>query len=392
MRTPCPLPSGRGSVRGMIVLMAAVAASCGRPEAPRAAKSPEEAAVAVKTVAVTAADLPQTYEATGTVRARVTSMLSARIMSYVQEVRAQAGDAVKHGQVLVVLDARDLEAGKRQAEAVFHEARAGVPEAEHGIAAAKAQMELARITLRRMEELFRKKSISNQEYDEAAARMQVAQATYDMAVARRTQLDAKIQQAEAAVRGASVNRDFAEIRAPFAGVVTDRKAEPGSVAAPGAPLLVIEQAGAFQFEASIEESRIGSVKAGTPVTVVLDALDKPVETRVSEIVPALDPTARAFIAKIRLPAAANLRSGLFGRARFAAGSRRALTVPAEAVRRQGQMEMVWVADGGIARNRLITAGERSAGSVEILSGLSEGDRVIFPVAPEVRDGRRVEAR
>ncbi|MFN0167563.1 MAG: efflux RND transporter periplasmic adaptor subunit [Bryobacteraceae bacterium] len=392
MRTPCPLPSGGGSVRGVLLLMAALAASCGSPEAPRAAKGSEEAPVAVKTVGVALADLPQAYEATGTVRARATSMLSARIMSYVQEVRAQAGDLVKQGQVLVVLDARDLDAGKRQAEAVFHEARAGIPEADHAIAAANAQLKLAGTTLRRMDDLFRKKSISNQEYDEVAARMQVAQATYDMAVARRAQLDAKIRQTEAAVRGASVTRDFAEIRAPFSGVVTERRAEPGSVAAPGTPLLVLEQAGAYQLEASIEESRIGTIKAGTRVTVVLDALDQPIETRVSEIVPMLDPMARSFIAKIRLPAAANLRSGLFGRARFAAGSRRALTVPEEAVRRQGQMEMVWVADGGIARNRLITAGERSAGSAEILSGLSEGDRVIFPAPPEVRDGRRVEAK
>lgn len=374
-----------------ILFAALLAAACGRqePARPKAAELPP---LKVQTAEVARKDWPTVYEPTGTVRARVTSMLSARIMSYVQEVRVQAGDQVRPGQVLVVLDARDLEAGKRQAEAAFHEARSGVPEADNAVAAAKAQLELAQVTFQRMEDLFQKKSISNQEFDEASARVRVARASHDMAVARRAQLDARIQQAEAAVRTASVTRDFAELRAPFAGVVTERRAEPGSVAAPGAPLLAIEQAGAYHLEAAIDESRIAFVRVGTPVTVILDALDRPLETKVSEIVPALDPAARTFTAKIRLAPMPHLRSGLFGRARFALDTRSVLAVPAAAIRRRGQMESVWVVESGRARHRLITAGVRHGEWVEVLSGLGEGERVIAPAPAEFADGRTVEAQ
>jgi RND family efflux transporter MFP subunit len=374
-----------------ILFAALLAAACGRHE-PARPQADEAPPLRVQTAEVVRKDWPSVYEATGTVRARVTSVLSARIMSYVQEVRVQAGDQVRQGQVLVVLDARDLDAGKRQAEAALHEARSGVPEADNAVAAAKAQLELAQVTFRRMEDLFQKRSISNQEFDEASARVRVARASHDMALARRAQLDAKIQQAEAAVRAASVSRDFAELRAPFAGVVTERRAEPGSVAAPGAPLLVIEQAGGYQLEAAIEESRIAAIRVGTPVTVILDALDKPIETKVSEIVPALDPAARTFTAKIRLAPMPHLRSGLFGRARFTLGSQSALAIPAAAVRRQGQMESVWVVEGGRARHRLITAGAQHGEWVEVLSGLREGERIIAPLPVEIADGRTVEAQ
>ena len=114
--------------------------------------------------------------------------------------------------------------------------------------------------------------------------------------------------------------------------------------------------------------------------------------RVSEIVPAVDSAARAFMAKIDLPAAPQLRSGLFGRARFTLGSRQALAIPAAAIAQRGQLSTVLVVENGAARARLVSLGESSGGRVEALSGLSAGDRVIYPVPPALADGARVEVR
>jgi RND family efflux transporter MFP subunit len=299
---------------------------------------------------------------------------------------------VRQGQLLVELDARDLEAGYRQADAALNEARSAVPEAENAVSAARAQLELAQATFRRMKDLFDKKSVSNQEFDEAAARLRVAQAGHEMAQARRAQLTAKIAQAEAARRSAEVMRGYAQITAPFDGLVTAKNVEAGDLAAPGAPLLTVERQGDYRLEASIEESRLAQIRAGQSAEVVLDALDRTLSGRVAEIVPAVDAAARAFTVKIDLPALPQLRSGLFGRARFRLGSRQAITVPAGAVTERGQLFSVLVVEDNRARTRLVTVGQRLGERFEVLSGLNAGDRVIHPAPPGLTDGARVEVR
>jgi len=222
--------------------------------------------------------------------------------------------------------------------------------------------------------------------------LKVAAASHEMAMAKREQLNSKIRQAEEALRAAEVMRSYAEIKAPFAGVVTEKRIDPGSLAAPGAPLLVIEQAGGYRLEAQVEESRAGSVRPGTPVKVTLEALSRTLDARVSEVVPAVDASSRAFTVKIDLPGLTGLRSGMFGRAEFPFGARELLTIPAAAVQEQGQVRMVLVSDNGVARNRMVTLGQRSGDSVEVLSGLAAGERVIHPIPAGLADGARVEAR
>jgi membrane fusion protein, multidrug efflux system len=348
--------------------------------------------VAVQTVAAAAEQWPAGYEAVGTVRARTAALIASKVMASVLEVRAQTGDRVREGDLLVTLDARDLVANYRRAEAGRDEARSALAEADQGLAASKAQLDLARATFGRMQELFDKKSISNQEFDEATARRKAAEAAYEMAAAKGAQVRAKIAQAEQEVQGAAIMRGYAEIRAPFAGIVTARAAEPGSMATPGAPLMTIEREGAYRLEAAVEESRAKSVRAGQPVTVTLEALGRTLEARVSEIVPAVDAASRAYTVKIDLPTIAQLRSGMFGRAVFSSGIRNVLALPAAAVTERGQLQSVMVADGGFAHTRLLTTGQKSGDKVEVLAGLSAGEKVICPLRPGLADGARVEVR
>ncbi len=202
-------------------------------------------AVAVSTATATNETWPSLYEATGTVRARTSAVISARLMGYVREVKVQTGDRVREGQVLVTLDTRDLDVSSRRAEAAREEIRGAVPEADSAVAAAKANLDLAQVTFGRMQDLFRKKSISNQEFDEASAKLKAAQAAYDMAQARRAQLISKISQADQEVRATEVTRSYADVVAPFAGVVVAKSVDPGTLALPGAPLFTIEREGAL---------------------------------------------------------------------------------------------------------------------------------------------------
>jgi len=348
--------------------------------------------VTVKASPAAMVDLPETYEAAGTVRARVTTVVAARTMGRITELRVQSGDAVKAGQVVAVLDARDLEAASRQAEAVRAEAQNAVPEVDSAVAASQAQLDLAEATFKRMKMLFDEKSITPQEFDEAQARLKTARAGHEMSLAKRRQLEARIRQAEEGVAQAHLQAGFAQVTAPFAGTVIERKAEPGMLAAPGAPIVVIEQSGAYRLEAAVDESRLGQIRTGTPANIRLDAFDKPIAARVSEIVPALDPGSHTFTVKLDLPGLAGVRSGLFGRAIFAQGAHKALAVPASAVVSDGQVMRIYVADGGAAHGRLVTTGARSGDSVEILSGLAAGENVVTNPPRDLSDGTRVEVR
>jgi RND family efflux transporter MFP subunit len=343
-------------------------------------------------VTASAAQWPATYEAVGTIRARTTAILSAKLLANIREVRAQAGDHVRANDPLITLDARDLESASRRAEAGREEARGAQAEADQALAAAKSQLDLAQATFARMQQLFDKKSISNQEYDEAAARRKAAEAAYAMATAKGAQVRSKIAQAEQEVQSAVIMRSYAEIRAPFAGVVTSRTAEPGSLATPGAPLLTIEREGAYRLEAAVDESRAPSIHAGQPVQVNLESLGRTLDARVSEIVPAVDAASRSYTVKIDLPPLPQLRSGMFARAMFSSGTRNVVAVPAAAVTERGQLQSLMVADGGYAHTRLITLGQKVGGNVEVLSGLSAGEKIICPLPPDIADGARVEIR
>jgi membrane fusion protein, multidrug efflux system len=365
---------------------------CSHPRKPDSAEAASKPALAVRVIPVAEQELESTLEAPGTVRAAVSSTLSSKVLGYVREIRVRPGDRVSPNQLIAVIDARDLDAMLLQAKAAEREARSGIPEAENAVAAAKAQQALAEATFRRMEGLYKTRSISPQEFEEVQAKLRTAEAATQMAIARRTQLDAKIEQAEQAVASASVMRSHAEVRAPFAGLVTEKKTEAGQMATPGSPLVTVEQSGAYRLEASVEESLLSKVRVGEVVTVVLDAIGEPVPARITEIVPAIDASSRSFLVKAALPPNQGLRSGLFGRLRINRGTRTAITIPVGAAMRRGDMETVMVADSGVARARMVTTGTRQDGRAEVLSGLQPGDQVIFPIPQGLTDGAKVEVR
>ena len=374
-----------------IITLAFCITGCGGSE--RASKTATPVApLAVTTVTAAEQPWPAIYEATGTVRARTSAAIAAKLMGYVREVKVQTGDRVREGQLLVTLDARDLDVNSRHAEAALEVVRSSMPEADSAVAGAKANLDLAQTTFKRMQDLFNKKSISNQEFDEASAKLKSAQAAYQMAVAKRAQLDAQAARVQQDVRASEVARSYAEITAPFAGVVTAKAVDPGTLAVPGTPLLTIEREGAYRLEASVEESRIAAIRVGQAVAVMLDGIDRKLDARVSEIVPAVDAASRSYTVKIDLPGVPALRSGAFGRATFSTGSRVALSIPAAAVRERGQLQSVLVAENAIAHTRLITAGAKYKDRIEILSGLTAGDKVIFPVPQGLADGSAVEVR
>jgi RND family efflux transporter MFP subunit len=361
---------------------------CGSQTHPPKQSAPA-APVAVTVAGVTAEDWPSYHEATGSVRARASMAIAARIMGYVHQIAVREGDFVRAGQRVVTIEARELNTALEQAQAALSEARSAEPEAAAAIVSATAQLDLANAGHRRMQDLLEKRSITQQEYDEAAARLRMASAGLQMAQARQRQLIEKIRQGRQAVESANVMHGYTEIRAPFAGMVTSRKAEPGTLAAPGMTLLEIEQEGGYRFEARVDESR---ALAGREVEVAIDAFEGRVNGHIAEIVPAVDAASRTFLIKIDLPRRAGIRSGMSGRAYIPTASRKVLTIPAGAVRRESQVESVFVPGAAHARRRLITTGASRLDRVEVLSGLAAGEKIVHPVPATLADGSPIEVR
>ncbi|HEV2115609.1 MAG TPA: efflux RND transporter periplasmic adaptor subunit, partial [Terriglobales bacterium] len=203
---------------------------------------------------------------------------------------------------------------------------------------------------------------------------------------------AGLAQAQATLTQAQTTLGYTRVRAPFDGVVTEKRADPGTLASPGMALLVVEDQRRFRLEASVDEGDIHLVKLGQGVPVTLDSLPGAhFSGRVAQIVPAADPASRSFVVKVELPADARLRSGLFGRAHIARGQRQAILLPRSAVLDRGQLQGIYViGDDKVATLRYITLGKADGEQVEVLSGLEGGERVVAAPGNRELGGKRVE--
>jgi RND family efflux transporter MFP subunit len=379
---------------GAVLALALTLAACGGGE--RAAQAPERVeprAVNVRTETLQPTEVTQETALIGSVAASTKVTVAAKVMSYVQAIHAREGGRVKAGQVLVELDAQEMQAELEAAEAMRAEADAAIVSAKQAIAAAQAQRDLAASTHKRFEELLGKKSVAQQEYDEIEARLRGAEAGLALAHSQQSQAEAKRAQAEAAIAQAKLHLGYAKVSSPVNGVVVSRMADPGALASPGMPLLEIEQVDGYRLEVAVPESDAGRLRIGEEVRLHLDALgdDGPASGRIGEIVPAVDTGSRTFLAKINLPNDPRLRSGLYGKAFLPGAAREALTVPGSAVVDRGQLRSVFVVEDGHIRKRLVTLGEEREGRLEVLSGLEAGDEVV--VNPEnAVDGARVGGR
>lgn len=324
--------------------------------------------------------VPDLFEAVGTVRASRTAPLSAEVTGRVISINVREGDTVKQGETLVTIE--DV-----QPKAALEQAQATLTAADHEAAVTESERALAQATFARLKKLYEEKSISPYEFDEISARVQSATARHDAAVATRAQAAAGLQQAR-------ILLDRTRVRAPFDGIVTERRIDPGVLSSPGLPLLTVESAGRYRLEVSVNEHDLEYVQLGVTVPVSLDALEgTPMMGKVAQIVPAADAASRSFVIKLELPANTKLRSGLFGHAEFGRGQKRAILIPHTAVLEHGQLQSVYAVDGNnIAALRYVTLGKARAGDIEVLSGLSPGERVVSDPGGRDLAGKRIEAQ
>ncbi len=315
-------------------------------------------------------------------------------MGYVKKLHVRPGDRVKKGAVLVELDARDARAEVSRARASIAEARASLAQAKQNRIAAQANAKLANLSYGRAKKLSQQDVVSQEVFDEADAKRLAATARESMATAGLSTARARLSRARATASLASSLLGYRKIVAPFSGRVVARSSETGDLAAPGKPLLELEEEGALRVEAIVDESQAGLIAIGNKAEVDVDAVRKRLSGQVDEIVPAVDVASRAFVAKIRLsevPSGIDLRPGMFARVHFPLGNTKRLMVPYAAVSARGQLDRLFVVSDGQARLRIVTLGGRDGKLVEVLSGLDSGEQVVAAPKKDLKDGDPVEA-
>jgi len=375
------------SISTALALVPAGLVACGGHEARR--QEPDVPAVPVTLSSAHEEKLDTLYRASGTVRGRTTAVLTSKTTGYVRSVDVRPGDHVNAGQVLAVLEANDSAASVRRARAGLEQSMESRAEAENGLRAAQAALRIAKSTHERVAALYANHTIAQQEYDETDAKLRGAVAQEEMAKARLRGSGSRIDQAKAEMGEAQATLDYARLTAPFAGQVIERRIDPGNLASPGMPLLVVEQEGKLRVETAVEESRAASVALGDTALVEIEALAKPISGTVGEIVPTVDVASRAFVVKVDLPAdLVGLRPGMFARVSFRVGSRPRLVVPTTAITANGALDRVFAADGDRLRLRMVTLGETQGPWTEVLSGLVAGERLVAAPTPALRDGAR----
>lgn len=316
----------------------------------------------VSTLTVGSSETPQFLTVSGTIWPMETAQISAKVMAQITSIHVKEGDKVGSGAALATLDRRDAVAQAGQAAAQV--SQAGVAFDQTGI------------NLNRIKQLFEAGAAPKADLD-------AAQTSYDMA-------RAAYEAAHAGYDLSQVNIGYGTITAPFAGLVAKKLVDAGNMASPGTPLLVLERP-PYRLEVNLDESLAQKINKGMKVGVRIDSFSKELEGSVDEILPTVDVATRTFTAKIALPEDLDLRSGMFGSARFNISQVDRILVPASAITRWSQFTGVYAVDEqSLAHLRLVRLGETFGDQVEVLSGLNPGDRILTENLDKVKDGCRVE--
>jgi len=315
--------------------------------------------------------VPEIVEAAGTVRAANVGVVSSKVMGTVTAVLVREGQRVKKGDLLLTIDDSDISQKVAAAEAALKEA-------SYGLENAKKQQANAEATYKRYSNLFDEKAISRQEFENITLQR-------DGAALNELAMQEAVKRAKASLEEARVYGGYARVKAPFSGVVTEKKIDKGSMAAPGAPLVVIEDDSSFVLEADFDGRYMGEVMPGMELVAAADN-GKEYRASVTEAVPSIDSSTRTFLVKASIRGE-GLKTGLYAKVTAAVGQRPALVVPASAIVEKGQLTGVYTVDEkGVVSYSLVRAGRSYADEVEVAAGLKEGDRVISTGAERAVDG------
>lgn len=291
------------------------------------------------------------------------SKIASRLMGYIRNLNIQVGQSVKEGQLLFAIDPTDINSQIRQAQAAVAQARAA-------LADAKADYE-------RFSKLYKQQSVPQQQFDKMKLQYQVAQENLSAA-------EAGQEQAKGQMR-------YADVKAPFDGVVVQKLAVTGDLAAPGNPVLVLENRQLMSVQVEVSSDLYRLLKLGDNAVVTIEGRDNVITGVISNLVGAANPMTRTHTVKLSLSGSpVGINSGAFARVAFNRGERTTLMVPASSVvTRGGIVGLFVVGDDGMARFRMVRTGLSQGDKIEIQAGLEAGEKVLVSSKKPVRNGDHI---
>jgi len=327
------------------------------------------------TTGVESRQVTQIYEAVGTIRPLTETIIESQVSSQILKINVVPGARVEAGQVLVLLDTRQLNTRLEQAKQGLAYANNTLSQAKKAIDEAKAGQDQANAAYLRTKILFEKEVVTSQQMEIDRAAFLQAKARYEKSREGVQAAKSNIRQATEVVKEARIGLGYASIKAPASGVVVERLIDPGDQAIPGKPLLIVQTSGSLRLEARVREGLIGKIIHGNPYEVGIETLKTNVTATIEEIAPYADPSTRTFLVKAALPDTPGIYPGMFGRLLIPVKTEATLLIPKEAVIRVGHLEMVNVHtpdDKNKKRYRsvYIKTGKTIGQKIEVLSGLT----------------------
>lgn len=344
--------------------------SCGKEKKEEIKSEP---AIAVQTAGVVADGNSDFITASGKIEAMNSANLSTRMMGNVTKIHVKVGQNVRAGQVLVSINSTDLSAKKAQVDASILQASAGYK---------NAKKDYDRFTA-----LFKQQSASPKELDDITARYEMAKASLEGAKQMRNEVMAQF--------------NYANITAPFSGVVTNTFVKEGDMASPGMPLVSIEGVSQLQVVAMVGESDISAIKNNMPVTINIKSLNKEVSGKVAEVSLSAKNTGGQYLVKINLNSLdKEILSGMFVNVQFeTARSNKETTVnsdrvlvPLTALVHKGQLTGIYTIANNTAILRWLRTGKTFGSDVEVLSGLSANEQYITDADGKLYNGAKVSIK
>jgi RND family efflux transporter MFP subunit len=308
----------------------------------------------------------KTISVSGRIEATNSANLSTRMMGNVTNVNVKPGQRVKRGDLLVAISSVDLSAKKAQVEASIRQAITAFEDAQRDY--------------NRFKELYEKGSASKMEFENMQSRLQMTEAGLDAANQMKKEVDAQFA--------------YVNLRAPFDGVVANTFVKEGDIAHPGMPIVTVE--GTFKYEATVlvPESKIADIKLGAKTSVLIKSENRRIQGIVKEVSPSAKNTGGQFIVKIDLSEADKVIPGMFIQASINVGdgelSQSTPMVYSKAIIRNGQLSGVYtLGTNNTAILRWIRVGNELNGSIEVLSGISEGEKYILNADGKLFNGAKV---
>lgn len=328
-----------------------------------------------ETVLASIVELTEKYEAVGTIRPKTESRIDSQIQAQVLKINYRAGDRVKKGDVIALLDNRSLGAKLSQAKSNLKSAYSSKSQANQEVVSAKANFDQAESDYQRVKKYYDSKAATKREYEKARSAYLQSKAALASAKDAFKSSDSFISAASQQVKEAEVAFDYTKITAREDGEILKKMIDEGDLALPGKPLFIIQTSGALMAEVYVREGLVSSLEKGNKAEIFVESAKKKLSGIIEEIVPYADPETRTFLVKASIGDVKGLYPGMYAKLLIPVNKRKAVVIPANSVIEVGQLKMVNVFENGKFMRVYVKTGAHTEKGVEILAGINENDKV-----------------